>query len=82
METRRTIVVIIAIVAVLAIASTARLAAPVHAACSGNPHDRDSGTSGNPHDRDKNFKNLENGNPHDLIPDFLHHQSESCPGTK
>ncbi len=39
METRTTVIVIIATVAVGAITSTGPLPAPVDAACSGNPHD-------------------------------------------
>ena len=67
METRTTVIVIIATVAVGAITSTGPLPAPVDAACSGNPHDFDSGS---------------NGNPHDLVGDFHHHQAEDCPGGK
>jgi hypothetical protein len=43
--------------------------------CSGNPHDRDSGSSGNPHD------NVENGNPHDSIKSHLG-EGDQCPGSK
>ena len=80
METRTTVIVIIATVAVGAITSTGPLPAPVDAACSGNPHDFDSGSNGTPHDSENS--NLENGNPHDLVGDFHHHQAEDCPGGK
>jgi hypothetical protein len=42
--------------------------------CSGNPHDRDSGSSGNPHD------NGENGNPHDN--GGRRGEADTCPGSK
>ena len=42
--------------------------------CSGNPHDRDSGSSGNPHD------NGENGNPHDN--GGKGREADTCPGSK
>jgi hypothetical protein len=80
METRTIVIAIIAIVAVGAIASIGPLPVRVDAACSGNPHDFDSGSNGNPHDSENG--NLENGNPHDLVSDFHHHQTEDCPGAK
>ena len=42
--------------------------------CSGNPHDRDSGSSGNPHD------NGENGNPQDN--GGKGREADTCPGSK
>ena len=42
--------------------------------CSGNPHDRDSGSSGNPHD------NGDNGNPHDN--GGRRGEADTCPGSK
>jgi hypothetical protein len=81
METRTIVIAIIAIVAVGgAIASIGAFPARVDAGCSGNPHDFDSGSNGNPHDSENG--NLENGNPHDLVGDFHHHQTEDCPGAK
>lgn len=46
--------------------------------CSGNPHDRDSGSSGNPHD------NGEAGNPHDSQPEHAHGggAEDNCPGAQ
>ncbi len=61
METRTIVIAIIAIVVVGAIASTGPLSARVEAACSGNPHDFDSGSNGNPHDS-------ENGNLENILP--------------
>jgi hypothetical protein len=48
--------------AIVALTMTVLLMVPVgaaFAACTGNPHDRDSGPTGNPHD------DGEHGNPHD-----------------
>lgn len=59
--------VMIALVGVVSVLSTPRLAGSVDAACSGNPHDYDSGP---------------NGNPHDLVSDFHHHGAEPRPGAK
>ncbi|HET7149480.1 MAG TPA: hypothetical protein VFI73_13395 [Candidatus Nitrosopolaris sp.] len=76
----RIIIAMIALVGVFGTLSTPRLVSSAEAACSGNPHDFDSGPNGNPHDSENG--NLENGNPHDLGSDFRHHGSEGCPGAK
>jgi len=75
-----TIMLLIAFVGALGTVSTPLLVGSADAACSGNPHDFDSGTSGNPHDSENG--NPENGNPHDLASDFHHHGAEDCPGAK
>jgi hypothetical protein len=61
MELKLKLTAVVGVVAVLAVALAAETAAyqQVNAACTGNPHDEDSGPTGNPHDSG------ENGNPHD-----------------
>ena len=61
MELKLKLTTVVGMVAVLAVALAAGTAAhqQVNAACTGNPHDRDSGPTGNPHD------DGDHGNPHD-----------------
>ena len=80
MVTKRSVLGVTVIITVLAVVSLAHFPTPVAADCSGNPHDFDSGPSGNPHDVENGSP--ENGNPHDLVGDFHHHQFEGCPGAK
>ena len=54
--------------------------APAFAACSGNPHDTDSGPSGNPHDSVGGSQD-QAGNPHDLGGRFGG-EGDHCNGAK
>jgi hypothetical protein len=52
---------------------------PAFAACTGNPHDADSGPTGNPHDPG------DTGNPHDTVAppgSHLGHEADTCNGAK
>jgi hypothetical protein len=69
---------VVGMVAVLTIALAAGTAAhqQVNAACTGDPHDMDSGPTGNPHD------DSEHGNPHDSGLGDGHGGGDSCHGAQ
>jgi hypothetical protein len=67
---------IFAIAFSFAILSTSFVVGHVSAACTGNPHDADSGPTGNPHDAG------ETGNPHDTNGFHSHGEADTCNGSK
>lgn len=63
--------------------ATTQVYAQVPIGCTGNPHDRDSGSTGNPHDPSGTTAGgFEGGNPHDVGGFHDQHEHDSCPGAK